>query len=459
MKRSFEISPKLRAHNRVIERFNSKIFCSAPFTHMQFTENNQITACCKSKTSLGDCSNDKTEDIYNSPIAKELRRFMLEGKKHPQCVSCWNVEKQHEGFPSGNRRDSNSQMYTDYGLAELEKNILPDGTLKNPIPGFVDLLWTNKCNFACLGCKPQFSTTINDVYKTEFATLQGFKLEDYYPDQQEWKSGNEEKIRFILENKEQIKVIHLQGGEPFLVDDVYDFLQSMIDVGLHKTCKLVAHTNGSIHKNRKGKDLIGDYLGHWGKNARILMSIDGIGQRGEYIRYGWKEKVWRKTFDKLVESDIDVATDSRANIFNLLTIPHFEDYIYNMCNKNKVDVNEPKLEVWQNETLNVALAKIHEPTRLKAIRAMKHVSYMPGWKNNSKKIIDWLENDYMPRPKDVKSFIDGVIALDKKRRINFHDTFPELHDWWESAELLARSIDYKEDENWKDLEKVAVIVR
>ena len=47
----------------------------------------------------------------------------------------------------------------------------------------------------------QFSTTINDVYKTEFATLQGFKLEDYYPDQQEWKSGNEEKIRFILENR------------------------------------------------------------------------------------------------------------------------------------------------------------------------------------------------------------------------------------------------------------------
>jgi len=457
MKQSKDISPKLRDHNRVVERFGSETFCSAPFTHMQFTYDNKVTACCKSKVPLGDSSKDKVEDIYNSPIAKELRRFMLEGKKHPQCVSCWNVEALHEGDPSGNRRDSNSQMYRDYGLREVENNILPDGTLKNPIPGFVDMLWTNKCNFACLGCKPQFSTTINEVYKPEFATLHGYKLKDYYPNEAQWQSGNEEKIRFVIENKDHIKWLHIQGGEPFLADDIYEFLQAMIDVGLHKTCKLIAHTNGSIHKNRKGKDLITDYLGHWGKNARILMSIDGIGQRGEYIRYGWKEKVWRKTFDKLVASDIDVATDSRANIFNLLTIPHFEDYIYDMCRKAKVDIREPKLELWQNETLNVSLIKIHEPSRLKAIKAMERVQYMPGWKNNSKKIIDWLENDYMPAPKYIKSFMDGVTALDKKRRINFHDTFPELHDWWDSAELLVKAI-HKDWDGYADREKVAVMV-
>mgnify|MGYP007000226113 len=92
--------------------------------------------------------------------------------------------------------------------------------------------------FACLGCKPQFSTTINEVYKPEFATLHGYKLEDYYPNEAQWQSGNEEKIRFVIENKDHIKWLHIQGGEPFLADDIYEFLQAMIDVGLHKTCKL-----------------------------------------------------------------------------------------------------------------------------------------------------------------------------------------------------------------------------
>ena len=63
----------------------------------------------------------------------------------------------------------------------------------------------------------------------------------------------------------------------------------------------------------------------------------------------------------------------------------------------------------------------------------------------------------MPKPKYIKSFLDGVKALDKKRRLNFHDTFPELHDWWDSAELLAKTL-HKDWHGCEEKEKVAVMV-
>lgn len=422
------------SHQQVLEEFNNN-FCSAPFTHIHIGPDTKVTTCCKSRHALGDIKDNTIEEIYSGEFAKEIRRSMLEGKQHWQCNGCFNFENK-VGQHAENRISSNYQ--TQPYIDELKDNILADGSLKSPTPGFVDILWTNKCNFACLGCTPELSTTINNVYKQEFATLNGRTLEEYHPEiKGEWQSGNEEKIRYVLKNADKIKFIHMQGGEPFLTEDIYDFMDAMIGAGLHKKIKIMAHTNGSISKNYRGKDLVKDYLAQWGQNAKINLSIDGIDQRGEYIRYGFKNNIWENTFNKMMDSDIVVGVSSRINFFNVATLDEFGSYVKKIKPIDEKGYHYANLKAWHNDTTNIGLIKIHEATRIKTVdmlqKMLKSNDHPVEWGNTIPKWIHWLENNSMPTKQQVKALLDGIEAFDAKRKLTFEDTFPELADWRKAA--------------------------
>jgi len=425
------------SHNKVLEEFNN-IFCTAPFTHAHIGPGDKVTTCCKSRNALGHTTKNTIEEIYNSDFAKEIRRSMLEGKKHWQCSSCYNYEDK-TGNAAENRVSSNYQ--TQPFLESMKENINSDGSLKSATPEWLDLLWTNKCNFACLGCHPEISTTIANVYKEEFAILNNANPETYYTGEAQWNSGNKEKIRYILANADKIKFIHMQGGEPFLCEDIYELMESMIAAGLHKKIKILAHTNGSVNKTYKGTDLVHDYLSHWGKMAKINLSIDGINQRGEYIRYGFKQHVWKETFDKMTHSDILVGISSRANIFNILHLEEFGSYINKIQPANRFGEQKSNLKAWYNETTNLSHIKVCEETRKKAIdmlnRMLTTKDYPAEWGYTLPKWLHWLESADMPQPKYTKALLKGIDALDKKRKINFKNTFPELSKWKESAENYA----------------------
>lgn len=437
--KSKQIRKQDNAHEKVISEFND-IFCSAPFTHIHIGPETKATTCCKSRTPLGDIADSKIEDLYNDDFAKDIRKAMLEGKQHWQCKNCYRYENE-AGQHAENRISSNYQ--SEPYIQEIKDNVLPDGTLKSPTPTFVDILWTNKCNFACLGCTPELSTTINNVYKEEFAIINGQTLDTYHPEiTGEWQSGNEEKIRYVLKNADKIKFIHMQGGEPFLTTDIYDFMDAMIEAGIHKKINILAHTNGSISKNYKGKDLVNDYLKFWGNKAKINLSIDGIEKRGEYIRYGFKNDIWENTLNKMLDSNILVGVSSRINIFNVATLDEFGSYVNRVKPLESSGWQNCNLKAWFNDSTNISLIKIHEPTRKNTVDMLNNMlktnDHPVEWGSTIPKWINWLENDKMPTKKDVTDLVKGIEAFDKKRKIQFDDTFPELAEWKKCAiELIS----------------------
>lgn len=421
---------------QIIAKELNPIFCAAPFTHIHLGPGDKATTCCKSRVSMGEPSKERIEDFYNSDFAKDIRKHMLEGKQHWQCKGCYNYENETGGI--AHNRSSSNKMALRH-LEEIMENTLPDGTLKKPVPKFLDLLWSNRCNFACLGCTPELSTSIDKNFKEEFAVLNGTKIERYHPEiQGEWNSGNKEKIRFIIENSDSVKWIHLQGGEPFLVEEIFDLMDAMIEHGLHEKIRLLAHTNGSVSKSYKGKDLVTDYLQYWKDKAKINLSIDGIGQRGSYIRYGYVEEVWRKTFDKMAAADVKLGVSCRINIFNLLTIDELGSYLKNIMPYAENGRQESNIKAWHNPTLSINLIKIHEPSRLSAIdnlkKMQKNREHPCDWEYTIQSFVDWLEADNMPTQREIESFLRGVSMLDAKRKYTFDDTFPELADWKKAAE-------------------------
>ena len=92
-----------------------------------------------------------------------------------------------------------------------------------------------------------------------------------------------------MENNRQVVVqfkrIDFYGGEPWLIQEHWDTLSKMVELGYSKDCILHYTTNGTVFKSKQ-VDLLKQT-----KTVSIQLSIDGIGNRFEYQRYPGKWSV------------------------------------------------------------------------------------------------------------------------------------------------------------------------
>lgn len=414
----------------VLEKYG-KHFCAAPFTSFHEGENGLISTCCKTRNPLGFTSENSLDEIMNSSEAQRIRKEFLEGKKPAQCQACWKLEE--AGGVASNRIHSNNMGFDsiDDAVSHTDAN----GYMSKQYPTWLDVLWTNKCNFACLGCKPSLSSTIAKNYVKEFSILHDV---DYSHEASiEWKNSNDSKIDYVLKHSDSIHTIHLNGGEPLMAEDLYEFLEALINKGLHKKIKLWSHTNGSV-KSYKGKDLILDYFSQWGRNCKITLSNDGHNQYGEYIRYGYKDAKWLETYQKIKDADIEFNIQSCLNIFNIMYLEEMNDWLLsNTCDRHG---NKPHgtLTLWSNNPINIRLTNHVPELKEKALSILKSLEEKetPYWERSLSKHYAWLKEDTTTNQGYLKSFYNGVVAMDAKRNTNFLETFPAL----ESLYLLGKSI-------------------
>ena len=86
----------------------------------------------------------------------------------------------------------------------------------------------------------------------------------------------------------RLKKLEFTGGEPLINQDILDFIRWIIAKGWNKNLALKFVTNGTCF----ARDL--SFLGQF-KKVRLSISVDGVGARGEYLRYGTR-------FDQLREN-------------------------------------------------------------------------------------------------------------------------------------------------------------
>ena len=414
------------------EQYGSN-FCPAPFEHV-IIYGNEVMTCCKTKVPIGNLKDNTLKEIYEGPIIEKVRQQFLNNEKPTQCKNCWKEENE-TGLPANVR----------VSVCKMSKDTWTEDSIKKPRIKFLDVVWSNKCNFACMGCTPLLSSTINKLFKEQYSKLYGKLDKDYYVDYQDWETNVDHIKSYIEEYGDELHYIHFQGGEPFLNNSLFDILDLMIEKKMFTT-KILFHTNGSVSKTHKGKDLIKEYLAKWGEQARVNFSLDGIGTRGEYIRYGYRQKTWERNFAKSYDN-IRTSIATRANVFNIL---HLEELASYCNNKNtKTDKRFGSLGHWGNSESNLGLIKIHDPTRIKAIDSLKRIlqtgdSPKP-WLEKIPNYINWLENDIMPEKWAVYKWANSLSDFDQARGTDFDQTFPELEEFKNFAFDWAQ--DYKDYKN------------
>ena len=382
----------------------SKTFCYSPFNQVYIGRNQEVKPCCAAIESFGHY--DKSiKEVVNNKTAQDARQSFLFGQFPKDiCKGCSNYFKD-TGTLHDVQKNNNLIALEHYGLSKqvLQKD------LQTQKPVFLDLLVSNKCNFACLGCESSLSSTwANNYTDIEYERDKDVKPVNISP---EWQNDINPVIDYILEHKDTIKLLHLNGGEPFMQEGFYKLFDALIEHKLFDI-EIVSHTNGSVN-TYKGKDIIDEYLSKF--NFSIIMSHDHYGDRGYYMRYPLNETKWLDNYKRL-QKVAHISVQTSYNVFNALTLDKLEQWYID----NGVDLSNWVLSPWHGPKCYTTriLTEQHREQAHKVLDSLTH-------KRDLHSLLNISDKD----PLLLRNFKTTIDMFDKKRNTNFAVTFPELAEY------------------------------
>jgi len=409
---------------------HGKSFCSAPWNTIWTGSDGSVKFCCASNQVLGNIKTESVIEIMNNDKAASIRKEFMLNQKPASCEQCWETER--GGNAIGNPRWLSNQQGRDV-ISDSLNHTDSNGLLQKHNLVFVDLIWTNKCNMACLHCQPDISSAIADNYVDVFPIWLNKGSIDFY---NKYKTSavvdNSSKLKYILDNSDKIEQIHFNGGEPLMQEETFELIEALMKKGLNKQINLWFHTNGSI-RTYQGVDIVEDYLGPWGRNCKITMSHDHFGKRGEYFRYGYHEGKWLENFDRFQYAGIEMTIQTSFTLFNTFTLNELSEwYVDNqIANRASMKLNYvSKPLVWN--FLNLAMHDEFQERIKNTLLQSKRSINDSNWTNNLDICLNLLNQkfDYT----DCKvNFVKGIDALDVKRKTNFAETFPELAGFYDQV--------------------------
>jgi len=316
-------------------------WCPLPWLSQNIRNNGDMRICDHShhgldngllRKSNGTVFNAEFDDIdvaRNSEMLRSLRTSILSGEWHPACKRC--MEEQKSGLPSRNQNEA--RLWSDYLTFDQAKILTEaDGTVDvstSPIRHY-GVRFGNRCNQKCRSCGPTESDfwyqDYIDVWKTDkfrdgnqtirlITNDRGKLVPDtdlytWYEQDTFWKH--------VRSNAKNIRMIHMVGGEPMLIEKQYEFLSICIDLGIARD--IIVEYNSNILKiPSKAWELWPHF-----KEVRIGASIDGIGAINDYIRHPSR---WSSISDHLTRFDTDTTINfnvwigSTVMIYNIWYLP------------------------------------------------------------------------------------------------------------------------------------------
>lgn len=388
----------------------TKTFCILPWIHVYANPDGSVLPCCIGdyKQSMGNVQNEDINTVFNNESFRTMRKNMLVGNRCSQCSACYRDE---EDGNSSFRKHSNKQF--EKYIHNAVKNTNDDGTVDDVKLRYLDIRWSNICNFKCRSCGPLYSSSWakengdNNVY-----TFAGGATNDRLYDQFEPHFSTIEEFYFA-------------GGEPLLTDKHYDILEYLIKHG-RTDVKLRYNTNMSVlkYKNKNVLDMWKQF-----SNVYIGASLDSWGPRAEYIRHGTEWNIIEHNLRQIKEQapHIQLQTNTVVSILNIKTLTEFIDY---MLDSGLVE--EKKYDPIFYNIINpsfLSLGLLDDMERIEIINRLKNYD-----RANTKKSLLGVVNGLKNSTHDAKlkeSFIKEMSRYDALRNEDGKITFPELENLWD----------------------------
>ena len=280
-----------------------KPLCLAPWSTLDISPSGLIRPCCKYVTKEQErmfITETKIEDYKNSEFLKDVKETMLKNEWPIGCSRCKSEEENN--IPS--KRQLDYERWTqDWDNYTEDK-------------GFIvgSLAFGNTCNLKCVTCNSRASSRWRKEYK------------DLYDiDIKPVESIDNLASTSIYNELKNVIHFDLVGGEPFLSEPQkqIDLLSMYIESGQCHNISLHYTTNAQSFPEQKWWSLWENF-----KEIDIQLSIDGINDRYEYIRFPAKNnKLLENTKQYLDKeknlSNVRLSVSHTVSAYNILYLEEF----------------------------------------------------------------------------------------------------------------------------------------
>ena len=275
--------------------------------HIETTPLGEFRPCCLAEESIPDLNitkGDTLQNAFESEYMNDLRQEFIDGKQPATCAKCWALES---AGGTSKRMISNQKFGVDTNKKQLK---------------FLDLKLGNICNLKCRICGAWSSSK----WAQEEIEL-GNKTARDWLDQGQWPRKQHDLWNEIVELLPDVEYFEFTGGEPFLIKEHFDILEKSVALGTSKNQQIHYNTNGTTFPQHAVEN-IWPYF----KEVEIAFSIDDVGERFEYQRYG---AVWQQVNDNIQKfnelktkySNIKTQVCCTINIQNIYNLEQVAQWI------------------------------------------------------------------------------------------------------------------------------------
>lgn len=397
---------------------SSDVFCMAPWVHLHANIEGKIFPCCNAAGYLHEAIGDLKQNpsllsAWNSDRMKELRQNMLNGKRSNMCGQCYKYEQIGN---SSARQQMNKEFAKHADKIDMTGE---DGFLSVTAIPYLDIRFSNFCNFTCRICSHYFS---NKWYNeaVELGTV----------------AHNGDRITFTTNNAEQlwtdleqvlphVEKIHFAGGEPLMTEEHYRILDFLLQHG--KTDVLLTYNTNFSHLTFKNYDVVK----YWAKFSNIYLgaSLDGSGKQAELMRKGqvWAEAIANRQRVLAECPHVNFYINPAVSLLNIWHLPDFyKEWVEaGLLKPDNIDaylVFDPAYYDVQRLPLSIKNA-ITEKYNLFILDYLEATGVTESTQSKFSYLIDYMNEQHLPM---LDEFYTVTEKLDNLRGEDFYSIFTEL---------------------------------
>lgn len=305
-------------------------FCLAKWTQVTIHLGSGLTHSCHHvgahKIPLDELE-ENVGALHNTKEKKARRKEMLTGVRPAECDYCWRIE-------------DNTSEYSDRVVKSIREwsQIDKDKIVAMPwdediYPRYVEVSFSNVCNFKCTYCGPPFSSKWTEEIKTHGP----YKLKSNHynrikQEETQYKLNENPYIKafweWFPEAVKHMVVFRITGGEPLLSKHTEQVINYLLE-NPQPNLRFAINTNAcppddrwerfvSLIKQLEDKNAIKDF--------ELFTSAESIGAQAEYSRFGMD---WN-LFEKNIRYFLKNTKQSKICVmsaFNILSLPSLTGYL------------------------------------------------------------------------------------------------------------------------------------
>ena len=403
--------------------------------------------------------------LHNTQYKKIRRKEMLDGKRPEECYYCWKIEDNSDRF--SDRVFKSAESWSKPHFDEIKNS----DWRANINPKYVEVAFSNACNFKCSYCGPPYSSTwMNEIkehggYPTDdnFNGMEGMVRENKVPiPHREPNPYVKAFWKWWPELYRDLHTFRITGGEPLLSKDTWGVLDYIIEEkNPNKNLQLAINSNlGApdelidkfIEKIQRIEDeeRVREFI--------VFTSVDGWGKQAEYQRHGLEFNKFWDNLNKKKEKCPRVNTTIMST-YNALSVPSYKkllDGVYGLKKtygsddrywNSAVFLDASYLRYPTHQTVQILPQKWTNEILQQAQYAdylgvplfdNKHIGYSDIEIQKLKRIFDWMisADDKVAINRQRYNFGKFFKEHDIRRGTNFKETFPEFADFYNDCQRI-----------------------